>query len=113
MGVLFATECSEKIDEYLTPDPQYARAIDLNQPEVKAVGPAIFDAPFEYNKENYSVTELIYCYLVIEYPKVVMNVDRDLADQLINNFLKLSENMIQTTSKDEALIQDMNRLENL
>lgn len=68
---------------------------------------------FIFNQDNFGITELIYCFLVIEHPKAVAYLPKENAENIINNFLQLSRNSIQATAEDPILIKDMKRVEEL
>ena len=74
-GVLITKGLKDVLDKYISPEPfDQWRAIDISsfQQDMGEVASAqIYNPRFQYNKDDYSVTELIYCFLAIEHPKVV------------------------------------------
>ena len=118
-GVLIAKGLKDVLDKYLSMESfDNARAIDISsfqhQQDMSEVASAqIYNPRFQYNKDDYSITELIYCFLVIEYPKTVALLSKELATKVIDNFLEFSQNAILATARDPALIKDVEAVERL
>jgi len=115
-GVLIAKNLKDVLDEYSSSEKiDQARAIDILAfpQDLEDVQTSLSNARFYYNENDYSVTELIYCFLVIEHPTVVIYLPKEDAIKIINNFLQLSQNIIQATAKDPTLIKDMEAVEKL
>ncbi len=114
-GVLIVKGLEHVFLEYRSPEPfDQTRAIDISsfrQDMEEVVSAQISNPRFQYNKDDYSITELIYCFLVIEHPKAVIYLPKEKATNIIDNFLQLAENGIRAKFKDSALIKDMETVE--
>jgi hypothetical protein len=107
-GILIQKDLGTALDKYL----KQHRHIDMSDPTTQDVRSSHSSRPkFTYNEGDYSVTEMVYCYLVIEHPKVVAYLPKVNAQGIINNLLTLSRNMIRSTASDPALVRDMEQIE--
>ncbi len=71
----------------------------------------IVDPRFQFNCDDYGVIELIYSFLVIEHPRVIIYIQKEKAANMISHFLSISKNAIQVTSRDSNLIRDIKLVE--
>lgn len=108
LSLLSILGLEEVIDKYFKEDMRI-----LSHPSSEGVRKFLSPDKFTFERDNFTLEELVYCALAIEHPRVVAHIPKQNASNIIKNFLELSENTIRAHAEDPSLIQEMDRVDNV